>query len=183
MNEPQPQFQSQFHPPHVRVLTLYPVTSPCWYFCVPNHLSRARVRARARAELQKTMQVYRSGGRTRARKVRHSVTFRRPKTLRQARKAKDPIVARRERVTDSTLLVRPVMSELAMRKLENDNTITFIVALSATKPQLKAYFRRVHQMRCLKVNTLITPNGEKKAYVRLVAEDSVLRLATKFGMI
>ncbi|KAH0517401.1 40S ribosomal protein S18 [Microtus ochrogaster] len=52
-----------------------------------------------------------------------------------------------------------------MKKIE-DNTLVFIVDIKANKHQIKQAVKKLYDIDVAKVNTLIRPNGEKKAYGR-----------------
>ena len=56
-----------------------------------------------------------------------------------------------------------------MKKIEDNNTLVFIVDARATKKQIRDAVKRMYDIQCEKINTLIRPDGAKKAYVRLVA--------------
>ncbi|KAK2952197.1 putative 60S ribosomal protein L23a 1 [Blattamonas nauphoetae] len=123
--------------------------------------------------------------RARKHKVRTSVHFHRPSTLELPRKPKFPRkAASGARPVDDFDIIRvPVTTESAMQQIENHNTLVFIVRLAATKPQIKRAFEKLYHVRCRKVNTLITPNGEKKAYIRLLPEHEALDVANQIGMV
>ena len=77
----------------------------------------------------------------------------------------------------------PLTTESAMKKIEDHNTLVFIVDLAANKRQIKAAVQDMYQIECLKVNTLIRPDGKKKAYVRLAPDYDALDVANKIGII
>ena len=81
------------------------------------------------------------------------------------------------------IIQRPINTEKAMKKIEDENTIAFIVADRSTKPQIKQAFFQLYNIKARSVNTLIRPDGKKKAYVRLGAESDAMSLASKIGMI
>jgi ribosomal protein L23 len=56
-------------------------------------------------------------------------------------------------------------------------------ALSASKSQIKEAFKRLYNTKIRSVNTMITPQGKKKAYIRLSADSDSLSLANKIGII
>ena len=56
-----------------------------------------------------------------------------------------------------------------MKKIEDNNTLVFIVDARATKKQIRDAVKRMYDIQCEKINTLIRPDGAKKAYVRLAA--------------
>ena len=81
------------------------------------------------------------------------------------------------------MLKFPLTTESANQKIEENNTLVFIVDVRATKKQIKAAVNRMYDIQCEKVNTLIRPDGQKKAYVRLTADFDALDVANKIGII
>ncbi len=81
------------------------------------------------------------------------------------------------------IIIRPVQSEKALRLIEQHNTLTFIVRRDATKPEIKKAVEELFGVKVVKVNTLITPRGEKKAYVRLAPEYSASDVAARLGIL
>ncbi|ESQ23161.1 MAG: archaeal ribosomal protein L23 [uncultured Acidilobus sp. MG] len=81
------------------------------------------------------------------------------------------------------VIIRPLMSEKALRLLEELNTLTFIVRRDANKHDIKRAVERLYGVKVEKVNTLITPQGEKKAYVKLSKEYKASDVATKLGLL
>ncbi|MEM1622554.1 MAG: 50S ribosomal protein L23 [Sulfolobales archaeon] len=76
-----------------------------------------------------------------------------------------------------------VSSEKAITYMERYNTLTFIVDLKATKHEIKRAVEELFGVKVLRVRTLITPKGEKKAYVRLAQEYKASDVATKLGIV
>ena len=117
--------------------------------------------------------------------IRTSVHFYRPKTLVLSRK---PKYARKSTVGDSGLdhfqiLRYPLTTESAMKKIEDQNTLVFIVDIRANKYQIKDAVKKLYQIKAAKVNTLIRPDGKKKAFVKLTADSDALDVASKIGEI
>ena len=81
------------------------------------------------------------------------------------------------------MLKFPLTTESANQKIEENNTLVFIVDVRATKKQIRAAVNRMYDIQCEKVNTLIRPDGQKKAYVRLTADYDALDVANKIGII
>ncbi|GMI58507.1 hypothetical protein ScalyP_jg1711 [Parmales sp. scaly parma] len=77
----------------------------------------------------------------------------------------------------------PLTTESAMKKIEDNNTLVFIVDLTANKRQIKQAVKDMYQIEAAKVNTLIRPDGQKKAYVRLTADHDALDVANGIGII
>ena len=70
-----------------------------------------------------------------------------------------------------------------MKKIEDNNTLVFVVDTRANKRQIKAAVKRMYDIEVKKINTLIRPDGNKKAYVRLTTDYDALDVANKIGII
>lgn len=121
------------------------------------------------------------------RRVRKSTTFRLPKTLRLARDPKYPR-GKVEKAVSSTMdefktIKYPLNTETAMKCIEDRNTLVFICHVLANKVQIKAAVKKLYDVEAVKVNTLVRPDGSKKAYVRLPADIEALDVASKIGFI
>lgn len=92
-----------------------------------------------------------------ARKVRLSTTFHRPKTLSLPRNPKYPrkSVPHVPRLDQFKVIVHPLNTESAMKKIEENNTLVFIVDIKANKRQIKDAIKKLYDVDCIKVNTLI----------------------------
>jgi len=119
------------------------------------------------------------------RKIRTSVHFRRPKTLLLPKSPKYPrsSVTKTNKLDHYTILKHPLTTESAMKRIEDNNTLVFIVDVRANKREIKAAVKRMYDIQALKVNTLIRPDGQKKAYVRLTTDHDALDVANKIGII
>ncbi|KAL7976077.1 hypothetical protein Chor_009755 [Crotalus horridus] len=73
-------------------------------------------------------------------KIRTSPTFRRPKTL---------------RLDHYAIIKFPLTTESAMKKIEDNNTLVFIVDVKANKHQIKQAVKKLYDIDVAKVNTLI----------------------------
>ncbi|KAL2610076.1 hypothetical protein R1flu_028649 [Riccia fluitans] len=119
------------------------------------------------------------------RKVRTSVTFHRPKTLKRARAPKYSRLSAppRNKLDHYEVLKYPLTTESAMKKIEDNNTLVFIVDVRADKKKIKEAVKKMYDIQTKKVNTLIRPDGQKKAYVRLTSDYDALDVANKIGII
>uniref|UniRef100_A0A915EGU5 Ribosomal protein L23/L25 N-terminal domain-containing protein n=1 Tax=Ditylenchus dipsaci TaxID=166011 RepID=A0A915EGU5_9BILA len=117
--------------------------------------------------------------------VRTSVHFYRPSTLKLARNPKFPrkSVPKRNKLDSFAIIKHPLTTESAMKKIEDTNTLVFIVDMHANKHQIKASVKKLYNIDVQKVNTLITPMHIKKAYVRLAPDYDALDVANKIGII
>lgn len=85
--------------------------------------------------------------------------------------------------SSSSVIIRPLLTEKTLRLLEESNTLAFIVDRRATKHQIREEVERMFGVKVEKVNTLITPRGEKKAYVKLKKDYSASEIATRMGLV
>lgn len=122
---------------------------------------------------------------TRTRKIRTSVQFKRPRTLRLPRNPKYPrkSVPTRNRMDAYNIIKYPLTTEAAMKKIEDNNTLVFLTHLRANKNHIRAAVRKLYDIKVAKVNILIRPDGQKKAYVRLARDYDALDIANKIGII
>jgi large subunit ribosomal protein L23 len=69
--------------------------------------------------------------------------------------------------------------------VERANTVVFIVDRSANKPQIIHAFEQAFDAKgkVARVNTEITANGEKKAFVKLKKEFNAGDVAVKLGIV
>merc|ERR1712039_753066 len=104
------------------------------------------------------------------------VKVRRPKTYRPARDPKFPrkAIPKRNRMDAYNIIKHPLTTESAMKKIEDNNTLVFICNIKANKHQVKAAVKKLYDINVSKVNTLIRPDGQKKAYVRLASDYDAL---------
>jgi large subunit ribosomal protein L23 len=81
------------------------------------------------------------------------------------------------------VILAVVRTQKAVSLIEKENKLTFVVRLEATKEDVKRAVEKLYGVEVEKVNTLVTPRGEKKAYVKLKPEYKAAELAVKLGVI
>lgn len=81
------------------------------------------------------------------------------------------------------IIVSPIASETAMKKVEDGNTLVFQVDIKANKHQIKKAVKELYEVEVDHINTLIRPNGTKKAYIRLTSDFDALDIANRIGYI
>merc|ERR1712051_417077 len=125
------------------------------------------------------------GGAHTARKTKMwtKVTFKLPKTLATAR---SPIAVKKSVKKESTwdkysIIKYPLSSESAIKTIEDHNTLVFVVDKRARKPAIRKACQELYNIRVRKVSTLISPKGNKKAYVVLSKVHDALEIANKIG--
>ena len=114
----------------------------------------------------------------------NKTTFRRPKVATQNRSPKVELRAVKKLNTfDKYAVIRhPLSSESAIKNIEDNNTLVFMVHKRANKAMIKQACHALYKLKVKKVNTLNTPRGEKKAYVALMPDQDALDLANKIGI-
>lgn len=83
---------------------------------------------------------------------------------------------------DYKIILKPLVTENTFDLIEKENKLVFYVELKANKNQIKKAIERIHKVRVQKVNTLITPAGKKKAFVKLHKDNSAADLAIDLGI-
>lgn len=81
------------------------------------------------------------------------------------------------------VLLYPQATEKAVRLIESENKLLFIVANDATKSDIKRAVEVLFEVRVSNVKVEITPEGRKRAYVKLAPEFMADEIAAKLGMI
>ena len=77
----------------------------------------------------------------------------------------------------------PLMGEKATMMRERGNKLTFIVGKNSTKKDVKEAIESLYDVKVIKVDTMITPQGRKKAHVRLDPKYSAEEIASHFGVL
>lgn len=77
----------------------------------------------------------------------------------------------------------PLLSEDAVTLLEAENKITFIVDIRSDKHDVKRAVEQLYEVRVDQVRTLITPEGDKKAFVKLSPDFKAADLAVRLGIL
>lgn len=80
------------------------------------------------------------------------------------------------------IIKHPIMTEKAIRLIDSENKLVFVVDLKANKSEIKAALEKLFKIKVEKVNTLIGPDGKKRAYVRLSPDTPAIDLATQLGL-
>jgi len=80
-------------------------------------------------------------------------------------------------------ILYPLMTEVTSRILETENKLVFVVNIRANKVDVKRAVEELYEVRVDNVNTLITPRGEKKAFVKLHPDYKAVDVAIKLGIL
>merc|ERR1712086_1193694 len=104
---------------------------------------------------------------------RYKTKFHRPKTLRLLRNPKysRKSVPKVNPLDSYAILKYPLTTESAMKKIEDNNTLVFIVDLRANKRQITDAVRRMYEIKTAKVNTLVryAPRPRPRAHTQIAA--------------
>ncbi|WP_290597854.1 MULTISPECIES: 50S ribosomal protein L23 [unclassified Archaeoglobus] len=74
-----------------------------------------------------------------------------------------------------------LVTEKSVAELEK-NILTAVVDVRAKKKDIQREIERLFNVEVEKVNTLITPRGEKKAYIKLKPDYSAEEVLSKLGV-
>ena len=81
------------------------------------------------------------------------------------------------------VILYPLMTEAASLTVEKENKLVFIVDLKANKSDVKKAVERLYEVKVEKVTLLVTPQGEKKACVKLQPNYKAADVAIKLGIL
>jgi len=87
------------------------------------------------------------------------------------------------RVKSHEVIQYPLISEDTVTLIEKENKITFIVSRKAGKNDVKRAVEELYEADVDTVNTLITMDGRKKAYVKFKPEFKAADLAVRLGIL
>jgi len=71
-----------------------------------------------------------------------------PKYLRKA-------IPSEARLDEHKIIINPLNTESAMKKIEENNTLVFICDVKANKAQIKGALKKLYDIDCAKINTLV----------------------------
>jgi large subunit ribosomal protein L23 len=80
------------------------------------------------------------------------------------------------------IIKRPLITEKTFDLIEQQNKLVFIVDKSANKREIKRAIEKIHNVKVMKVNSIITPKGEKKAFIKLHPDYSAQDIAINLGI-
>ncbi|KAF8402247.1 hypothetical protein HHK36_013199 [Tetracentron sinense] len=104
-----------------------------------------------KAQALKAAKAVKSGVSTskkKAKKIRTSITFHRPKTLKKERNPKYPRISAppRNKLDHYQILKYPLTIESVMKKIEDSNTLVFIVDIRADKKKIKDAVKKMYDI-------------------------------------
>ncbi|KUO40082.1 MAG: 50S ribosomal protein L23 [Candidatus Hadarchaeum yellowstonense] len=82
-----------------------------------------------------------------------------------------------------SVILYPLATEKAVKMIESENKLIFVVDNAATKSDIKKAVETLFEVKVRKVSVEVTPDGKKRAYVKLAPEFMADEIAAKLGMI
>lgn len=80
------------------------------------------------------------------------------------------------------VIINPLSTEKSIRLMESENKLIFVIDKKATKVDVKKAVAEIFKAKVLKVNTFITPGGQKRAYVKFSQDTPAIDIATQLGL-
>ena len=81
------------------------------------------------------------------------------------------------------ILKYPLGTEKAIKLIDYENVITYIVDNRATKTQIKKEFEKLFNVKVRKIRTANTPTNLKKAFLKLAPEYKATDISEKLKII
>ena len=81
------------------------------------------------------------------------------------------------------IIKHPLSTEKAIRQIEFDNKLTFVVHPRATKKDVKKAVEELFKVKVIKINIQNSFTGEKRAYVKLGPESLAADVSADLGLI
>lgn len=81
------------------------------------------------------------------------------------------------------VVLYPMMTEAAVSSIEAENKLTFVVDINAGKAEIRRAVEVLYEVKVASVNTAITSDGRKKAFVKLKPEFKASDVAVRMGIL
>jgi len=80
------------------------------------------------------------------------------------------------------VIVHPRITEKAVRLIEEENKLVFVVNIDSNKKEIKEAVEMLFEVEVEDVNTQITSEAEKRAFVKLTSEYNADEIAARLGV-
>lgn len=77
----------------------------------------------------------------------------------------------------------PLSTEKSIRLMEAENKLIFVVNSKSTKREIKKAIEEMFKVEVKHVNTFVSAEGEKRAYVKFSQKNPAIDIATQMGLI
>jgi len=81
-----------------------------------------------------------------------------------------------------SMIKYPLSTEKAVRLMQAENKLCFVVDRKSTKAGIKSEFEKTYGVKVISVNTYTSHDGRKRAYIRLSADTPAIDIATRLGL-
>ena len=81
------------------------------------------------------------------------------------------------------MILHPLVTEKAVKLIETENKLIFIVARDASRADVKRAVEILFEVKVKDVKIEVTPEGQKRAYVKLAPEFMADEIAAKLGVV
>lgn len=76
----------------------------------------------------------------------------------------------------------PLSTEKSIRLMESENKLIFVVGNKTTKKEIKKAIEDMFKVEVVGVNTFVSADGEKRAYVKFSAKNPAIDIAAQMGL-
>ena len=105
-------------------------------------------------------------------------------TSKELKEEKSRIVEYKEEGFDPYKIIKvPLSTEKAIRQIEFNNRLSFVIHPRATKKDVKKAVEELFKVRVIKVNIQNSFTGQKRAYVKLGPESVASDISADLGLI
>lgn len=81
-----------------------------------------------------------------------------------------------------SIIKYPLSTEKSIRLMEAENKLIFIVHKKSTKKEIKKAIEDMFKVEVKNINTFVSSDGEKRAYIKFSAKNPAIDIATKMGL-
>ena len=76
----------------------------------------------------------------------------------------------------------PLSTEKSIRLMESENKLIFVVNKNSTKKEIRKAVEDMFKVEVVSVNTFVSAEGEKRAYIKFSAKNPAIDIATQMGL-
>lgn len=82
----------------------------------------------------------------------------------------------------ANIIKKVISNEKSVRMMETENKLVFLVDKKSKKDEIKKQLEELFKVKIEKINTMVSPKGEKKAYVKFNQDTLAIDIATQLGI-
>jgi large subunit ribosomal protein L23 len=83
---------------------------------------------------------------------------------------------------DYNVIKYPLSTEKSIRLMESENKLIFVVNKRSTKKEIKKAVESMFKVEVERVNTMVSQEGQKRAYVKFSLKNPAIDIATQMGL-